>query len=87
MKYFLLLFCVISLSSCTINSVSEDWLRQWLGKTKRDIEMDFGEPKFCKPDGAGEVCEFEQYRPRWRDTLILRMYFDKNGRCTEIATR
>lgn len=88
MKYILALFCVVSLSSCTINTVSEDWLRQWLGKTKRDVEMDFGEPVFCKPDtGGGEVCEWEQYRARWNDTLILRMYFNKNGRCTEISTR
>lgn len=83
---FLSIMLIIGLSSCTINTVSEDWLRQWLGKEKRDIEMDFGEPDFCKPDKYGEVCEFSQYRKRWNDTLHLRFYFNKSGKCTEITT-
>lgn len=77
---------IISLSSCTINTVDDEYLKQWLGKEKRDIEMDLGEPDFCKPDKYGEVCEFSKYRPRWRDTLHLRFYFNNQGICTTIST-
>lgn len=86
MKYWIVLFCVVLLSSCTINTVDEDYLRSLLGKEKREIEMQFGEPKFCKPDKYGEVCEFEEYRQRWNDILHLRVYFNKDGKCSQIST-
>lgn len=86
MKRWIVLFCVVLLSSCTINTVDEDYLRSLLGKEKREIEMQFGEPDFCKPDKYGEMCQFSEYRKRWKDTLYLRVYFNTEGKCTQIST-
>lgn len=87
MKAFVLsILLMVSLSSCTVQTVDESYLRSLLGKEKREIEMEFGEPRFCKPDKYGEVCEFEEYRQRWNDILHLRVYFNKDGKCSQIST-